>query len=66
MTEEEFLLRKPFAGEAKPSMLRRRVGHDYGGRCIYLVTVTIEGRLPLLGTLVGDADAPDGSPAAPL
>ena len=65
MTEEEFLLRKPFAGEAKPSMLRRRVGHDYGGRCIYLVTVTIEGRRPLLGTLVGDADAPDGSPAAP-
>ena len=65
MTEEEFLLRKPFAGEAKPSMLRRRIGHDYAGRCIYLVTVTTEGHRPLLGTLVGDADAPGGSADAP-
>ena len=65
MTEEEYLKHKPFAGEAKPSMLRRRIGHDYSGRCIYLVTVTIEGRRPLLGTLVGRADAPDGSPEAP-
>ena len=46
-------------------MLRRRVGHDYESRRIYLITMTVEGRRPLLGTLVGSADAPDGSPDAP-
>ena len=65
MNWEEFEKHKPFAGEKKPSMLRRRVGHDYESRRIYLITMTVEGRRPLLGTLVGDADAPDGSPDAP-
>ena len=65
MTEEEYLKHKPFAGDTVPSMLRRRVGHDYKGRCIYLVTMTIDGRHPLLGHLMGNADAPDGSSDAP-
>lgn len=65
MDKEAFEKHKPFAGEKKPSMLRRRVGHDYGSRRIYLITMTVEGRRPLLGTLMGDADAPDGSPEAP-
>ena len=65
MDEESFRKHKPFAGPAKPSMMRRRVGHDYASRCVYLVTMTIEGRRPLLGTLVGSADAPAGSPDAP-
>lgn len=56
---------KPYAGPVKPSMLRRRIGHDYTSRCIYLITMTTEGRRPLLGTLVGDANAPEGSPEAP-
>jgi hypothetical protein len=43
--------------EKKPSMLRRRVEHDYEQRCVYLVTMTVEGRRPLLGRLVGDAGA---------
>ena len=46
-------------------MLRRRVGHDYESRRIYLITMTVEGRRPLLGKLVGDAEAMDGSPEAP-
>lgn len=46
-------------------MLRRRVGHDYESRRVYLITMTVEGRRPLLGRLVGDADAPDDSPDAP-
>jgi REP element-mobilizing transposase RayT len=46
-------------------MLRRRVGHDYQSRRIYLITMTVEGRRPLLGQFVGDADAPDGTPDAP-
>ena len=65
MDEETFLKHKPFAGAAKPSMMRRRIGHDYASRCVYLVTMTTEGRRPLLGMLVGRADAPAGSADAP-
>ncbi len=65
MDKETFEKHKPFAGEKKPSMLRRRVGHDYQSRRIYLITMTVEGRRPLLGTLAGNADAPDDSPEAP-
>ena len=53
MTEEEFAKHKKYAGEAKPSMHRRRIGHDYQSRRMYLITMTIEGRKPLLGRLVG-------------
>ncbi len=35
----------------KPSMKRRDPGHDYRGVAIYMVTLCIEGRRPLLGTL---------------
>ena len=65
MTEEDFLKHKPFASEGKPSMLRRRVGHDYSSRCVYLVTLVVDGRRSLLGRLVGNADAPAGSPDVP-
>ena len=46
-------------------MLRRRVGHDYHSRRIYLVTLTVEARRPLLGQLVGNAEASDDSAEAP-
>ena len=65
MDKEAFEKHKPFAGEKKPSMLRRRVGHDYQSRRVYLITMTVEGRRPLLGSLVGNADAPDDSPRLP-
>ena len=65
MDWEAFEKHKAFAGEKKPSMLRRRVGHDYEQRCVYLVTMTVEGRKPLLGRLVGDAGAKEGNIDAP-
>ena len=65
MDWEQYQKHKPFAGEKKPSMLRRRIGHDYESRCIYLITITIEGRRPLLGRLVGDVNAPLDSPDVP-
>ena len=65
MDKEAFEKHKPFAGEKKPSMLRRRVGHDYQSWRVYLITMTVEGRRSLLGSLVGNADAPDDSPEAP-
>ena len=41
---------------AKPSMKRRMVGHDYNGVAIYMVTLCVEGRRPLLGELRGPDD----------
>jgi REP element-mobilizing transposase RayT len=41
---------------AKPSMKRRKVGHDYSGVAIYMVTLCVEGRRPLLGKLNGPDD----------
>ena len=46
-------------------MLRRRVGHDYTERQIYMVTMTTEGRRPLFGQVVGRSDAPAGDNNAP-
>ena len=65
MDKESFEKHRPYAGPAKPSMHRRRIDHDYRSRCVYLVTMTVEGRRPLLGRLVGNADAPAGSADAP-
>lgn len=57
MTEEEYAKHKQYADEAKPSMNRRRLGHDYGSRRMYLITMTVEGRRPLFGRLVGSDGA---------
>ena len=45
---------KRFAGEKKPSMKRRSEINNYYGRHIYMLTLAVEGRRPLLGTLEGD------------
>ena len=37
----------------KPSMKRRKAGHDYCSVAIYMVTLCIAGRRPVLGTLHG-------------
>lgn len=65
MKREVYESQKAFAGEKKPSMQRRCVGHDYTGRMIYMVTMVVEGRRPLLGRLTGRSDAPVGSDEAP-
>ncbi|MBO7570014.1 MAG: hypothetical protein J6T11_06660 [Bacteroidaceae bacterium] len=44
MDREAYEKRKAFAGPTKPSMHRRRIGHDYQLRRIYLITMTVEGR----------------------
>lgn len=54
-----------FAGEAIPSMKRRCEGHDYEARQMYLITITVEGRHPLLGRVVGNPEAEEGVPDAP-
>lgn len=64
MTEEEYAKHQQHAGENRPSMNRRRVGHDYRERRLYLITMTVEGRGPLFGRLVGEAaGAPEAAEA---
>jgi len=65
MKEETFKRQAAFAGEKKPSMQRRLIGHDYHGRQIYMVTMVTEGRRPLFGKVVGKSDAPKGAPDEP-
>ena len=65
MKREVYESRKAFAGEKKPSMQRRCVDHDYTERQMYMVTMVVEGRRPLLGAVVGRSDAPAGSADAP-
>jgi len=65
MKKETYEAQKPFAGEKKPSMLRRCVGHDYTARHIYMITMVTEGRRPLFGQVVGRSDAPADSENAP-
>lgn len=65
MDKERYLSNKPFAGAKKPSMLRRRVGHDYTGRQIYMLTMVTEGRRPLFGTVEGRSDVPAGNAGEP-
>ena len=65
MKRETYEAQKAFAGEKRPSMLRRCVGHDYTGRQIYMITMVTEERRPLFGQVVGRSDAPDGSAEAP-
>lgn len=65
MDKDTYEAKKPFAGEKKPSMLRRCVGHDYTGRQIYMITMVTEGRRALFGDVVGNSEAPDDSSNAP-
>ncbi len=56
MDWERYKSKKQWAGDLKPSMKRRRVGHDYQGRCIYMITLVVKERRPLLGTLMGNGE----------
>ena len=65
MKKETYKAQQPFAGEKKPSMLRRCVGHDYSGRQIYMITMVTEGRRQLFGQVVGKSNVPAGSDDTP-
>ena len=61
LTDEKITKKKKYAGEKKISMKRRDDHHDYSGRRLYMITMEVEGRRPLFGTLTGDPFAPAGS-----
>ena len=56
MDWERYKSKKQWAGDLRPSMKRRRVGHDYRERCIYMITLVVKEHRPLLGTLAGDGE----------
>ena len=47
--------------QKKPSMTRRKAGHDYYGHFVYMITVVVAGRRDVLGTLC----APDANHREP-
>lgn len=51
--------------ETQHSMKRRSPWHDYCKKNTYMLTIVVEGRMPLLGELKGNADAAPRSADAP-
>lgn len=56
MDKKTYESQKAFAGEKKPSMKRRFVGHDYTWRGLYMLTMVVDGRRPLLAHIHGTSD----------
>lgn len=65
MNREEAIARGIEVHETKHSMKRRSPWHDYGRKGTYMLTLVVEGRVPLFGKLKGNAEEPLGSPDAP-
>ena len=65
MDKETYKKQKAFAGDKKPSMQRRMVGHDYQERQMYMITMVTEQRRPLFGQVTGRSDAEGGTPQEP-
>ena len=51
--------------DTQHSMKRRKPWHNYRHKGTYMLTLVVEGRLPLLGRLIIPATTPAGSPATP-
>ena len=58
MDRDEAIARGQEVQETKHSMKRRSPWHDYNRKGIYMLTLVVEGRMPLLGELRGNADSP--------
>lgn len=65
MDRETFEKQKAYAGEKKPSMLRRCVDNDYTARRMYMITMVAEGWRPLFGQVMGRSEAVEPSPETP-
>ena len=65
MNREEAIAHGMEVHETKHSMKRRSPWHDYRKKGTYMLTLVVEGRLPLFGELKGNAEASHSSPDAP-
>ena len=65
MERDEAIARGLEVHETRHSMKRRSPWHDYHGRGTYMLTLVVEGRMPLLGKLAGRVDTRPGDSDAP-
>ena len=65
MDRDEAIARGLEIHETKHSMKRRSSWHDYHGKGTYMLTLVVEGRIPLLGKLVGRVNARPGDGDGP-
>ena len=65
MNREEAVAHGKEMQETKHSMKRRSTWHDYHKKGTYMLTLVVEGRVPLFGELRGNAEEPPGSSDAP-
>lgn len=65
MDEEALKRKKQYAGEKVSSMHRRNENNDYHARRIYMITMTISGRRPILGHIEGSTSAHRATPQYP-
>ena len=65
MDRDEVIARGLEAHDTRHSMKRRSPWHDYHGRGTYMLTLVVDGRMPLLGKLEGRVDARPGDSDAP-
>ena len=64
-TDKQIQSIKAIAGAKKESMKRRDDRHDYTERRMYMITLEVEERQPVLGRLIGDAYARMDSDSRP-
>lgn len=65
MDRDEVIARGLEVHDTRHSMKRRCPWHDYHGRGTYMLTLVVEGRMPLLGELEGRVNARPGDGDAP-
>ena len=65
MDRDEAIARGLEIHETKHSMKRRSSWHNYHGKGTYMLTLVVEGRMPLLGKLVGRVNARPGDDDGP-
>ena len=64
MTPRQLEEKRRFAGAKKPSMKRRSDINNYHGRHVYMLTLVVEGRRPLLGSIEGKEDVVQFKPSS--
>ena len=65
MDRDEAIAKGVKVNDTRHSMKRRSPWHDYHGKGTYMLTLVVEGRMPLLGRLEGRVDARPGDGDGP-
>jgi len=65
MNRDEAIAKGLLVHDIQHSMKRRSPWHDYHRKGTYMLTLVVDGRVPLLGVLQGKVDVPAGLPDAP-